>query len=226
MVVTSKNKAIPIILMVLGGIAIAVGIYLGLESGIFVVFFGLIFFALGMSIFKANGLVALEKEIVYIKSLNTVVLKKRTPDVRKVISIVPAKDYTISHVPEELHYASVTVGGVTTGGTYTTGGYDNISSKKNGLYEMKYGKDNSVYKIDLSDELYTEAKNSPISQYLNTMKQIVVESHDGLSEAESKSMLHNLETTGWVGNEYAKIGKPTKEKCQAILDWMCGYDLK
>ena len=29
-------------------------------------------------------------------------------------------------------------------------------------------------------------------------------------------MLHNLETTGWVGNEYAKIGKPTKEKCQAI----------
>ena len=82
---------------------------------------------------------------------------------------------------------------------------------------MKYfGK--KIQRIQLTDELYKEAQKTVIKEYLNDKKQIVVEGECGNIIVASQILgIHSMETQ----RELYK-GYPTREKCQEIIDWICG----
>ena len=42
------------------------------------------------------------------------------------------------------------------------------------------------------------------------------------SEMDKMMVLANLQTTGYVGNEFAHKGAPSLEKCLIILEWLTG----
>ncbi len=83
------------------------------------------------------------------------------------------------YIPEEYHYGSVTVGGVTTGGVYKTGGKTIYYDRgKNGKYSLEYYYLNKisgvptlstreVSYIKLTPEMLISAKKSEIAKYLD-----------------------------------------------------------
>ena len=225
----SKSIAAPVILIVLGiaGVVSAIICFSSGsgEAGAFLFLFGIIFIPLGISILKGNEFhKTLDFAKMDEKDSSMLILSGRNPILRKQILIKADYDYNVKYIPEELHYASATVGGVTTGGFYKTGGEHQVTSAgKNGFCRLEYGK-YFISTIQLTDELYKLAKASPISGYLNSKKQIVVKDHVNLSDVETKRMIDQYEKTGYIGNEFAKKGMPTYEKCKAIRDWICGKD--
>ena len=137
--------------------------------------------------------------------------------------------------PLEVHIGSATVGGITTGGVYTTGGgiaqTDHRSDKFELIYkhvqgnEIQFATDISEYAIEeivLSDELAKKAKNSKIKEYLingNTIE--VVKSVDTTLSTKLYAAGHNLNAIS-VYNWEKLAGYPTKVKCEKILNWLCG----
>lgn len=85
----------------------------------------------------------------------------------EALKIEEVMDYVQGYEPEKLHVGAATVGGVTTGGVYKTGGYSYIAgTKKTGKYALVYG---GVYiqTIKLSPELAKEAEKSDIKKYVD-----------------------------------------------------------
>ena len=116
----------------------------------------------------------------------TLRIDSRGKDLRPVISIRKVMDCHLGYEPEKLHYGSATVGGVTSGGFYTTGGYNKILDSKNSgkamleligessalniALDMLSGKSQlgkAIDQIILSERLYAEAEKSNIAKYLN-----------------------------------------------------------
>ena len=151
----------------------------------------------------------------YIPAQHTLVLKRRGPELSKAIKILDDRNYTISYKPEEYIFTSVTVGGITTGGVDKIGGYNYISgSTKTGKYQLWYI-DKLIRSIQLSDELFEQAKESLIAEYLNmATKEIVVISSVALSY--TTQMLLNTGHTDYAFDNMtkeSKAGYPTYEKC-------------
>ena len=150
----------------------------------------------------------------------TLTLFRRGVELSNYIKIKNDKDVEISYKPLQVHVGSATVGGVTTGGVYTTGDYHYISGEhKNGLCRLEYT-GCLVAKIELSEALYTKAKESNIKKYLNANKQIEVIKPEAISATDLEFAYKSLTTTGYVGNKYAKNGYPKYEKCKEIMDWI------
>lgn len=169
---------------------------------------------------KSNAQTATANCISYDKDTYTLTLIKRDPLISKAVKIADARDYSIKYEPEKIHIGAVTVGGVTTGGAYTTGGYNYVAgSHKNGLCKLYY-LDQLISKIQLSDELYAQAQNSDIAPFLNEEMQIEVISYIPISEDAAQSVIDNIKSTGFAGNEFLNNGLPTKEKCVRIMNWM------
>ena len=174
----------------------------------------------GEVIEKSNAQTATAKFISYSKDTYTLTLIKRDPLIAKAVKITDARDYSIKYEPEKIHIGAVTVGGVTTGGAYTTGGYNYVAgSHKNGLCNLYYV-DQLISKIQLSDELYEQAINSDIAPFVNDAKQIEVISSVPISEQEAQLAIDNMKSTGYAGNDFLNKGRPTKEKCVRIMNWM------
>ena len=128
--------------------------------------------------------------------------------------------FQISYKPLQVHIGSATVGGVTSGGVYTTGDYHYISGEHtNGLCRLEYT-GCIVAKIQLSEPLYAEAKKSSIKKYLNSEKQIEVIKPETVSTSDLEIAYKLLNETGYVGNKFAKNGYPKYEKCKEIMDWI------
>lgn len=164
--------------------------------------------------------------ISYNESNLTATLINRSPKIANVIKIKKDHNYTIGYKPETLHIGAASVGGVTTGGSYTTGGYNYVSGvSKSGYYNLEYD-GHMITKIKLTSEQFDMAKKSVIvAPYLNE-KERQIDVHAPVqppSEMEVKMMLNSLERTGYVGNAgNAKEGYPSKRKCEQILAWLCG----
>ena len=210
---------------------------------IFLFFAGVIRFAL--SIKKENKKerdnAELRKDYIYVSKSNSqgvvLHLSKRNPIVRTGFHINKSTDDKITKVPEQIHFGAVTVGGVTTGGTYKTGGYNEVRSKFNGLYELQY-EGRNVSRIELSYSLLEEAKKSKISQYLCDVEAILGE--ENRMNRQSKMILDDLDECYIMVVDYVpttmnqyyelksglnrKYGYPTYEKCLEILDWIGGKD--
>lgn len=213
------------ILMAASAVALVIGFLLiaadAASVGAVFVLIGLIMLPLSLKAYFGDR----NREYVrYIDNSSTLILLKRNPEINKAVKIVEAKDIEIKHEEEKLHYASATVGGFTTGGFYTTGGYDYVASaKKNGKFCLKF-ENHAIWRIQLDDDLYEQAKRSPIAGYLNNEKQIVLRSNIPLSAEEEKQMLNDMQSTGYIRNEIINKRLPTQQKCKEILDWMCGKD--
>lgn len=157
-------------------------------------------------------------------------ISERKPAIAKVVKIVNDKNYTVSYEPEKIHIGAVTVGGVTTGGAYKTGGYHYVSgSEKSGKCKLVYFGE-TIWKIQLNDELFNRAKSSSISKYLiEEKKQIQVIKPVYYTESETRMMYNNLSSSGYMDmgaglRDKAKQGYPTYDKCKEIMNWICGVN--
>lgn len=164
----------------------------------------------------------------------TLSLKNKDAVWKKYIKIVKAKNFYLGYEPEKLHYGSVSVGGVTSGGFYTTGGYNKVNATTNsGKYTMEFQgdpniTDNTIRRIALSEELYEEARKSNIAKYLSSsghyielfekVERTKEETDELLRNARALAMGNPL-TSGLAIDD--KRGYPTYEKCKEILDWIC-----
>ena len=167
---------------------------------------------------------ALRGYVYYDKEKQILTVEKRLPEFERAITLTPVHDTYIKKNPEKLHYGSATVGGVTTGGFYKTGGNDYLSTGSNtGTYMFRYkanGSEGVVSRIALSDDLYKEAKNSSISGFLNADKQIVLVQRKSLSKVEVDMMMIRANAGTYQLN--AMLDYPTQEKCRRVIDWLSG----
>lgn len=173
---------------------------------------------------EANAEKKTESYISYNNYSNTLDLKKRGAPIAKAVKIAADKDYTTSYKPEEYVYTGATVGGVTTGGIHKQGGYEYISGEaKTGKYQLQYN-GQYISKIQLTDELFREAKNSRIKNYLDySKKQILMNEEVKASDTVRFAMNSgNMTAARDMYMREMKAGFPTYEKAKSILDWICG----
>lgn len=144
-------------------------------------------------------------------------LSERSGDLKNMIDFIQVTANTYQKTPEKLHYGSATVGGVTTGGVYKTGGTINKTTFYCGdrwhfLYDGK-----EVNKIILTDKLAREAQESKIKEYCKGNAIILVTEHRGCSS--EALMLAKAGDLSRMHLENAQV-YPTLEKVKAILSWI------
>jgi len=149
---------------------------------------------------------------------------------KTVSDAIKMRPYTIDHYrtkPKEYIYTGVTVGGITTGSVSEVGGYRYIAgSQKTEKCIVTFFDSGIISRIQLTDELFQQAKNSKIAKYLDEdKKQIVV--YGTYTPSQS---LNHLKSSGDI-NLYttqreieASAAIPEYKKCIAIKDWVAGID--
>ncbi len=200
--------------------------------------YGMIAFSILVIIFATYKAVTIQSE--YNSGVKTsfsdgrLYVKKRGSVWKKFVKIKKAENVHLGYEAQKLHYGSATVGGVTSGGFYTTGGYNKVIATENsGKCFLEFAgnaaiMDKMIRYIDLSDALYEEAKYSPIAKYLNhTARRIEVFEQVQRTKEETDALVsHAIDlATGkaLIGGMSLddKRGYPTREKCRLILDWIC-----
>lgn len=167
----------------------------------------------------------------------TLRLDRRGEIWNKFIKIKQAKNLQLGYETTKVHFGFATVGGVTTGGFYTTGGYNKIvSSTNSGKYELMFGNNETsseghtepIVRIILTEKLYKEAENSAVAKYLNASSRSV-EMHNKVyySEVDKEILMNKVNKlvagaplTSGMSLDYTE-GLPTYEKCKEVLDWIC-----
>lgn len=152
---------------------------------------------------------------------HTLHIYRRDRRIADYVDIKDDRNVHIKHEPQKLHIGAVRVGNVTTGGAYTTGGYNYISgTTKSGFARLEY-KGNIVCYIQLHRDLYDQAKESKIAEYLNhNTKQIRAIGNGVFTQEDVAQMFANYAATGFTGN--FDQTKATFAQCALILAWMCG----
>ncbi len=154
------------------------------------------------------------KDFAWIRG-NKLYLRKRDPKMCDIVSIGEFVSGHIRYNPETLHYGSVTVGGITTGGFYKTGGNYYMSDvQKSGVFKRLYYGDTQIFDIDLTLELYNQAKDSYIAKYL-----------DGMNiEVMDRKSANAIATLTRDQSVISQCSGRTYEECFEILSWICGVD--
>ena len=182
-----------------------------------------------------------KKTLSYDEFSKRLTVSARSSAAFEFIHIDPVKVHTLKHEEEQLHYLGVSVGGVSTGGFYKTGGYDYISkSKKTSHYCMNYMlvettgvKMCRIDSIAFSADLVQAAKQSSIGQYMNDNG--VIELYDQEAVKAELELEQMQNPTAFMGDarffsdnyyaerrqEIAACAYPTQEKCAAIRSWIC-----
>ena len=85
----------------------------------------------------------------------------------------------------------------------------------------------TIFRIQLTDEQFKQAQNSNIRKYLNEQKkQIMVVEDVVYTESEQIEVLAALKASSGLNiGEAGKKGFPSYEKCVAIMNWICDNDL-
>ncbi len=137
------------------------------------------------------------------------------------IRIQEVVDRATRYAPEKLHFGAVTVGGVTTGGTYKTGGIYQGEKIHTGKYALVYN--NSFIKtIKLLPELVEKAKRASIKKYLDQDGKIVVVDDTKATDGSPADLAKNSMGAYLAYTQpYKWRHYPSQEKCKEILDWLC-----
>ena len=194
--------------------------------------FAILLFAVGFAVYyfifeydsTAAAIANTADCVSYDEDSSVLTLLKRDSRVSRIVKIKKDHDISIKHEDETLHIGAVSVGGVVSGGAYTTGGYDYISDDgHNGLYKLTYGYCSTIKKIKLDAELFKQAQNSNIAQYLDdTDNSIRVEDEPVMSNFE-REMAFNMLQAGHI-DSVLKRGYPSHAKCVQILNWITTSD--
>lgn len=115
-------------------------------------------------VFRYDG----DKKILYVAQTSELL--------SRVLKAEKSFDVSTRITPSETRFTAYSVGGFTTGKVYQTGEKVHTGVSSNGLYNISYnnGQWNALDCIELSSELYNEAKksNSSILKYCNDKGQI------------------------------------------------------
>lgn len=155
-----------------------------------------------------------EKKEIYVIKRGRVFLE--------ALKIIDMEITVEAYAPEKQHFGAVTVGGVTTGGTYKTGGYTYaVGTAKTGKCALAYGKE-EVQTIKLSPELAKKAKRSEIQKYVDGDGVIeIIRPTSSASLPDYFAYIKDVRTYKYaLQKETVKQLYPTKEKCVAILNWL------
>lgn len=145
----------------------------------------------------------------------TAILLKIDTRIWDVIKIEDSYYIYTKYEPEKLHIGAASVGGVTTGGAYKTGGYNYIAaSSKSGTCYLQYD-GHIIVHIKLTDEMFKDAQKSSIAPYLDDAQKCI-NVHNPVQRSTSELMmsLKNIQSTGNAGNDFR--GYPSREKCEQI----------
>lgn len=141
---------------------------------------------------------------------------------------------SLKYNEEKIHIGAATVGGVTTGGIYKTGGDYSDKQFWDGKYELvyRYSDDGKFIKeiplksIRLTSDLRKDAEKSSIAKYLKVDKIIVIEENmpsegttELLSEMTDRNSTINAMALSQADYERSQ-GYPTEEKCHDIINWL------
>lgn len=152
-------------------------------------------------------------------------LKKRGTKWADFLKIHDEKNYIMDYEPKRYIFTSATVGGITTGGVDTVGGYNYVSGSVDSDKCTLHFLGHKIEVIQLTDALYKKAQKSEIEKYLNNKKQIVVEdkdaSHRALGGVSMLGSVLNTSAGSLLLQNAQKYGYPTREKCLIIMDWLC-----
>lgn len=168
---------------------------------------------------NATIISAISRRAFYDDDSRTLVLNEIEPLLTQLITIKADRNMSVQHEPEKLHIGAVTVGNVTTGGSYKTGGYNYIKNEgKSGKYLM-YFNGKQLQTIRLSNNLYQKAQHSPISAYLDHSKRVInVVDPVSMTNFESEVAFKMLQS-GYIDPKL-KQGYPSYDKCKRILEWI------
>lgn len=158
---------------------------------------------------------------------NILTLNGRGAQLNSCIVMKEHKRYDISHKDDEYIYTGATSGGITMGGVTKFEGYDYISKiSKTNRYELNYyGK--SIFKIRLSSDLLSQAKVSPIKEYLDNGTEIIVVdpkkfNNMGFNQRDLVQLMRtNRSMYLSITGRMMEPGYPEYEKCKKIYDWIC-----
>lgn len=176
--------------------------------------------------------------MTYDKETQQLTIYKRDSGLAKLmdefnlIQILDDQNYSSHVTPTKVHIGSATVGRVTTGGVYTTGGdtvvdghyktgkfflqYCDVSYKQLELKQKDFAKGH-IKTIKLMPSIKDAVRGSSIEQYVSG-DCIIVEQNAGLSFSEIQAAMQNL-NSGQTQSA-VKRGYPTREKCDAIIKWL------
>ena len=158
------------------------------------------------------------KQFMTLSGQYTATLIKRGPGLSKGLKVKDIYNSKIGYNPEKIHYSSATVGGITTGGFYKTGGnYYEAGKEKTGYYNLCYN-NSPIFFIQLSDKDYNAATESQIANYLNNKKQIV------LLESNSFEIKLSASTPQEEVQRQLMKQLPSYDRCIKVRDWLCANE--
>lgn len=172
---------------------------------------------------SVNAKEATKDSMIYDASTQTLTVKARCAANRGALEIVADRDIKTKYEPKRLVYTGATVGGITTGGFHEEGGYNYISSaNKTGKYNIYYiGELLPIQKIELSNELVPQAKKSEIKPFLNNHNAILLIT-SSISSFTRLAIANGSPLADKMMMEDLREGFPTLEKCEKIINWICG----
>lgn len=225
-----EKKTLPIISICSGLIAVFLCVILGLDDAtvLFIAFLAVAAISCGvaMAVFirrkKPEEISArdqLKNSVNYSSAEKVLTVTAKSKLLLEKLSLVQAVDQQVKTEPIVLHFGAVAVGGVVTGGAYTTGGNHYIAGQeKSECFKLMYC-NNEVKYIKLSEALLESAGRSEIKEYTDSAGIKVIAPIDtaALSDAEKMRRLQEAKA-GIVRAE--NIGYPTYEKAVAIVNWL------
>ena len=225
-----EKKLLPIICICSSLFAVILCVILGLSDAtvLLIVFLAVaaISYGVAMAVFisrkKPEEISArdqLKNSVKYSDSDRVLTVTTKSKLLLEKLSLVQAVDQQVKTEPIVLHFGAVAVGGVVTGGTYTTGGNHYIAGQeKSECFKLMYC-GNEVKYIKLSEALLESARKSEIKEYIDFggIKVIAPINTATLSDAEKMRRLQEAKA-GVVRAE--NVGYPTYEKAVAIVNWL------
>lgn len=170
----------------------------------------------------------LKEYAVYSNSFQTgkvLTLKSHSKELSSTFMMRNKEQVFFAYEPVRYIYTSATAGRITTGGIEKTGGHNSVVMKNatEKCQLLYFGKE--IEYIVLSDELYEEAQQSKIKQYLdNDQKRIIIVDTKKLNTAGMAGAILGTDNATTL-NLYSYLSveaSRTYRQCNEIIDWICG----